>query len=85
MCVCVCVCVCVCGDPGCVQRGVGVEMCPAEPPHDLENEGGGCERLGGVSRSCRPLRRSRGEPPCGLLEGCVCVYPEGYGSGGVSS
>ena len=31
--------VCMCGDPGCVQRGVGVEMCPVEPPHDLENEG----------------------------------------------
>ena len=31
--------VCVCGDPGCVQRGVGVEMCPAEPPVDLESEG----------------------------------------------
>ena len=26
---------CVCGDPECVQRGVGVEVCPAEPPLDL--------------------------------------------------
>ena len=25
----------------CIQRGVGVEVCPAEPPLDLENEGGG--------------------------------------------
>ena len=31
------------------------------------------ERLGGVSRACRPLRRSRGEPPCGPFEGCVCI------------
>ena len=27
--------VCVCGDPECVQRGVGVEVCPAEPQLDL--------------------------------------------------
>ena len=27
----------VCGDPECVQRGVGVEVCPAEPPLDLES------------------------------------------------
>ena len=33
------VCVCVCGDPRCVQRGVGVKVCPAEPPRDLESEG----------------------------------------------
>ena len=26
---------CVRGDPECVQRGVGVEVCPAEPPLDL--------------------------------------------------
>ena len=31
----VCVCVRACGDPECVQRGVGVEVCPAEPPLDL--------------------------------------------------
>ena len=29
--------VCVCGDPECVKRGVGVEVCPAEPPLDLES------------------------------------------------
>ena len=29
----------MCGDPGCVQRGVGEEVCPAEPPRDLESEG----------------------------------------------
>ena len=29
--------VCVCGDPECVQRGVGVEVCPAEPPLVLES------------------------------------------------
>ena len=47
---------------GCVetlQRGVGVEVCPAEPPLDLESV---CERFGGVSRSCRPRRRRRGNP-----------------------
>ena len=31
--------VCVRGDPGCVQRGVGGKVCPAEPPLDLESEG----------------------------------------------
>ena len=30
-----------------LQRGVGVEVCPAEPPLDLESV---CERFGGVSR-----------------------------------
>ena len=39
--------------------GVGVEVCPAEPPLDLESV---CERFGGVSRSCRPRRRRRGNP-----------------------
>ena len=29
--------VCACGDPEFVQRGVGVEVCPAEPPLDLES------------------------------------------------
>ena len=48
-----------------LQRGVGVEVCPAEPPLDLESV---------CVRDLEVCLGEEGEPPCGPVEG-VCEDP----------